>query len=108
MTKDVGTQTNNTLFELVYHDYSLRHTDYSKSIILESKIQEYLTQTQELKKVNMFFQHYLSRIKNLKVFIRKIKDDPKAVRFYTCFENYDARVAVFKCLEPGASKMHFW
>ena len=56
----------------------------------------------------MFFQHYLSRIKNLKVFIRKIKDDPKAVRFYTCFENYDARIAVFKCLEPGASKMHFW
>ena len=108
MTKDVGTQTNSTLFELVYHDYSLRHTDYSKSIILESKIQEYLTQTQELKKVNMFFQDYLSRIKDLKVFIRKIKDDPKVVRFYTCFENYDARIAVFKCLEPGASKMHFW
>ena len=39
MTKDVGTQTNNTLFELLDHDYSLYHTDYSKNIIfLESKI----------------------------------------------------------------------
>ena len=32
MTKDVGTQTNNTLFELLNHDYSLYHTDYSKNI----------------------------------------------------------------------------
>ena len=32
MTKDVGTQTNNTLFELLDHDYSLYHTDYSKNI----------------------------------------------------------------------------
>ena len=31
MTKDVGTQTNNTLFELLDHDYSLYHTDYSKN-----------------------------------------------------------------------------
>ena len=42
MTKDVGTQTNNTLFEFFDHDYSLCHTDYSKNIIiLESKIQEH-------------------------------------------------------------------
>ena len=27
MTKDVGTQTNNTVFELWDHDYSLYHTD---------------------------------------------------------------------------------
>ena len=51
MTNDVGTQTNNTLFELLDHDYSFDHTDYSKNIIiLESKIQEYSTQIQELKK----------------------------------------------------------
>ena len=31
MAKDVGTQTNNTLFELLDHDYSLYHTDYSKN-----------------------------------------------------------------------------
>ena len=32
MTKDVGTQTDNTLFELLDHDYSLYHTDYSKNM----------------------------------------------------------------------------
>ena len=51
MTKDVGTQTNNTLFELLDHDYSLYHTDHSKNIIiLESKIQEFSTQIHKLKK----------------------------------------------------------
>ena len=45
VTKDVGTQINNTLFELLGHDYSLYHIGYSKNIIiLESKIQEYSTQ----------------------------------------------------------------
>ena len=40
MTKDFGTQTNNTLFELLDYGYSLYHTDYSKNImVLESKIQ---------------------------------------------------------------------
>ena len=58
VTKDVGTQTNNTLFELLGHDYSLYHTDYSKNIIiLESKIQEYSTQG------NMLFKHHRSKIK---------------------------------------------
>ena len=28
--------------------------------------------------------------------------------FYTCFEYHDALIAVFKCLEPKASRMHFW
>ena len=42
MTKDIKAQTDHTLFELLDHDYSLYHTDYSKNIIiLESKIQEY-------------------------------------------------------------------
>ena len=27
ITKDVGTQTNNTFFELLDHEYSLYHTD---------------------------------------------------------------------------------
>ena len=50
MTKNVGTQTDNTIFELLDHDYSLYHTDYSKNIIFESKIKEYSTQIQEFKK----------------------------------------------------------
>ena len=63
MTKDVGTQTNKTLFELLDHDYSLYHTDYTKNIIiLESKIQEYSTDPR-VKKGNKFFKHYRSRIK---------------------------------------------
>ena len=40
MTKDVGTQTNNTLFEFPDLDYPLYHTDYSKTIII-LKIQEF-------------------------------------------------------------------
>ena len=51
MAKDVGTQTDNTLFELLDHNYSLYYTDRSKNIIiLESKLQEYSTQIQGLKK----------------------------------------------------------
>ena len=51
MTKDVGTKIGNILFESMDHDYSLYHADYSKRIIiLGSKILEYLTQIQELKK----------------------------------------------------------
>ena len=51
MPKNVGTQTNDTPFKLLNHDYSLCQTDYSKNIIiLESKIQEYSAQIQELKK----------------------------------------------------------
>ena len=49
MTKDVGTQTN-ILFELLDYDYSLYHTDFSKTIILELKNQEYSAQFQELKR----------------------------------------------------------
>ena len=51
MAKDVGTQTDNTLFELLDHNYSLYYIDRSKNIIiLESKLQEYSTQIQGLKK----------------------------------------------------------
>ena len=50
MTKNVGTQTDNTIFELLDHDYSIYHTDYSKHLIFESKIKEYSTQIQEFKK----------------------------------------------------------
>ena len=65
MTKDVGTQTNNTLFEMLDHDYSLYHTDYSKNIIiLESKIQE-------LKKETCYLNTTVQELKSKKVFIRK-------------------------------------
>ena len=51
MAKDVGTQTDNTLFELLDHNYSLYYIDRSKNIIiLESKLQDYSTQIQGLKK----------------------------------------------------------
>ena len=63
MTKDDGTQTNNTIFQLLEHDYSIYHTDYSKSIIiLELKIQECSTDPR-VKKRNMLFKHHRSRIK---------------------------------------------
>ena len=109
MIKDVGTQTNNTLFELLDHDYSLYHTDYSKNIIiLQSKIQEYSTQIQELKKEICSLNTTFQELKSKKYSLEKIKDDPNAIRFYAGFENYDALVAVYKCLEPKGSRMHFW
>ena len=37
MTKDVGTQTSDILFELLDHDYSLYHPDYIKSKICHIK-----------------------------------------------------------------------
>ena len=56
----------------------------------------------------MLFKQHHSRIKKQKTSLEKIKDDPPAVRFYTGFENYDALIAAFKCLQPEASRMHFW
>ena len=91
------------------YDYSLYHTDYSKNIIiLESKIQEYSTQIRELKKDTCYLNTIVQELKSKKVFIRKIKDDPNAVRSYTGFESYDTLIALFKCLEPKAGSMHFW
>ena len=77
MTKDVGTQTDNTLFELLVHDHSLYHTDHCKNIILESKFLEYSIQMNNfeiknpgilnidprVKKRNVLFKYYCSRIK---------------------------------------------
>ena len=52
MIKDVGTQTGNTLFELLDHDCSLYHSDYSKNIIiLESEIEEYSTDSTDAQKL---------------------------------------------------------
>ena len=56
----------------------------------------------------MFFKHYCSRIFFLKFSLEKIKNHPNAVRLYIGFDNYDPLIAVFKCLEPRASMIHFW
>ena len=61
-----------------------------------SKIQEYSKE-----------RKYVQELKSKK-FSSEVKDDPNAVCFYTSFENYDAPVAVFKYLQPKASRMHFW
>ena len=111
MTKDVGTQIGNTLFDLLGHDYSLYHTYYSKNIIiLESKIQEYLTQIQELKKKICSLNTSIQGLKSKKYSLENMKDGPNAVRFDNSFGNYDA---VFKFLEPKAflarhSQMQSW
>ena len=34
MTKDVGTQTDSTLFELLDHDYLIYHPDPSKNVLI--------------------------------------------------------------------------
>ena len=79
-----------------------------KTIILESKIQDYSTQIQELNKETCSLNTTVQELKSKTFSLVKIKDDPNAVRFYTGFENYGALIAVFKCLEPKASRMHFW
>ena len=53
MTKDVGTQTDNTLFQLLDHDCLLYHAVWK---ILELKIRKYSTQIQELKKEICFLK----------------------------------------------------
>ena len=63
---------------------------------------------QELKKGNMFFKHYCSRIKKERFSLEKIKNDTNALHYYVGFENYDALIAVLKWLEPKASRINFW
>ena len=56
----------------------------------------------------MFFKHYCSKKFFKKFSLEKIKNHPNAVRLYIGFDNYDPLIAVFKCLEPKASMIHFW
>ena len=105
MTKDVGTQTDNTLFELLDHGYLLYHTDYSKNvIILDRKSRNIQRRSKEICSLNTTIQE----LKSQKCSLEKIKDAPNAIRFYNGSENYDVLIAVFKCLEAKASRMHFW
>ena len=103
MAKDVGTQTDNTLLDLLGHDYSLHHTDYSKNIIiLESKTCEHLMQIRELKKKRWSLNTNVQELKSKKFSLENMNDGLNAVRFDTGFANYDALIAVFKFLEPKA------
>ena len=71
-----------TFFELMEHDYSLYHTDYSKNIaILEWKIQEYSTQMQELKKEICSLNTIAQELKSKKFSLEKIKGDSNGVHF---------------------------
>ena len=40
--------------------------------------------------------------------LEKIKDDDKAVKFYTGFPNYKALVATFQYFEPKLQHIHYW
>ena len=72
MTKLVGIQTNNTLFEWLDHDYSRYHINYGKKIIsLQSKIQKYSTQIQELKKEICSSNTTLQELKSNKFLLTK-------------------------------------
>ena len=110
MTKDVGIQPI-TLFLNCWTMMTIHFIiliNYSKNIILlESKIQEYSIQIQELKKEICSLNTTVQELKSKKLSLEKIKDDPNAVRFYNGAEKYDALIAVFTCLEPKASRIHF-
>ena len=67
MTKDVGTQTNNTLFELLDYGYSLYHTDHSKNNNFGIENPGIFNTDPRVKKGNMLFKHYCSRIKIEKI-----------------------------------------
>ena len=65
MTKNVGTQVDNTLSQLLEHDYSLYHTDYSKNNNFGIGNPGIFNTDSRFEKGNMFFnKHYCSRIKN--------------------------------------------
>ena len=66
---------------------------------MESKIQEYSKQIQELKMEICSWNTTVQELKNKTFSLEKIKEDPNAVPFYTGFENYDALITVFECLE---------
>ena len=55
----------------------------------------------------MSFKHCCLKIRVKNFHQELIKDDPNAEGFCTGFENYDAMIAEFECLEPKASRMHF-
>ena len=43
MTKVVGVQTDSTLSDLLYHDYSLYHTDFNIYIYVFNNFEKYRT-----------------------------------------------------------------
>ena len=63
--------------------------------------------------MNYFYYELFLKINSLKKMnyfsLENIKDDPNSVWFYTGFKKYDTLIAaVFECLEPQDSRMHFW
>ena len=63
MTKDVGTPTNDALFKLLDHEYSLYHNDYSKNNNFGIENPGIFNTHPRFPKENMFFKHHRSRIK---------------------------------------------
>ena len=59
---------------------------------------------QELKKEICSLNTIAQELKIKKFSLEKIKDDSNAVHFYTGFENFDALITVFKCLELKATR----
>ena len=79
MTNDITTQTDNTLFKLLDHDYSLYFIILvTVKTYLESKIQEYSMQIQELKKKISSLETSVQYVKCNNFSLEKIKDDPNA------------------------------
>ena len=90
-----------------FHDFSLYHTGYSKNIIiLESIIQEYSPQIQELKKeISSLNTTTVQELKSKKFSLEKIKSK---YLFIPVLKAMMHELQYFKCFEPKTSRVHFW
>ena len=93
--------------EFLGNGYSFYHTNCGKNIIiLESKIEVYSIQIQELKK-EICSLNLLFKFKTKKVSSEKSQRSFSYRFFLTGFENYVAQIAVLKWLEAKTSMMYF-
>ncbi|XP_033730955.1 uncharacterized protein LOC117320435 [Pecten maximus] len=112
-TCDVGCQTDDGDVMNVFDHYNQStYNDHIYSFhadsdgendieILQKEIEKLSTQINDM-------EDQLNEYKGNRFSIEKIKDDPKAMLFYTGFINYSVFESILKYLSPKAEKLRYW
>ena len=87
----------------VDHDYIV-----TKELDLSDDIKRYLPEIEQKMKELNEVQEKNEMLKSQILSIDQIKNQPKAVQFWTGFPSYETFLAVFKYLEPRAKSMKYW
>ena len=102
--------------EILMHDHGYAFSLMTNSLANISLNQEQLLSetdalSAEIRSLNVQLDELNVEVETLRssrFSLEKIKDNDKAVKFYTGFPNYKALVATFQYFEPKLQHIHYW